>query len=190
MLTLAPAKKSYNHTSQSHDYPSCVESLHLPRGNVHHNYRNDADNSDFNENQHELMMKDYYSYNQDKMTAAQIRELKVGTLPYLSHNDVRLCMSDRNIVRKELDLDTESVLSGNDKQPIRDFFYSVHDSVHECLSSHDNPSVQNKSYVSPKPEAEMEKLCQMAILCRGSHEFLSPIMLSKKSHTGAKLNKV
>ncbi len=26
------------------------------------------------------MMKDYYSYNQDKMTAAQIRELKVRTI--------------------------------------------------------------------------------------------------------------
>ncbi len=30
---------------------------------------------------------------------------------------------------------------------IRDFFYSMH----ECLSTHDNPSVQNKSYVSLKP---------------------------------------
>ncbi len=53
-------------------------------------------------------------------------------------------MSDRNIVRKVLHLDTDSILSGNDKQPIRDFFYSMH----ECSSTHDNPSVQNKSYVS------------------------------------------
>ncbi len=66
-------QKPYNHTPQSLDYPSCAESLHLPRGNVHHNYRSDADNRDFNENQHELMMKDYYSYIQDKMRAAQIR---------------------------------------------------------------------------------------------------------------------
>ncbi len=36
--------------------------------------------------------------------------------------------------------------------------------------------------------AEMEKLRQMGILLRGSSEFLSPIMLIKKSHTGAKLN--
>ncbi len=35
----------------------------------------------------------------------------------------------------------------------------------------------------------MEKLLQMGILRRGSSEFLSPIMLIKKSHTGAKLNK-
>ncbi len=56
-------------------------------------------------------------------------------------------MLDRNIVRKELDLDTDSVLSGNDKQSIRDFYYSMH----ECLSTHGNPSVQNKSYVSLKP---------------------------------------
>ncbi len=94
----------------------------MPKGNAHHNYRSDADNRDFNENQHECMMKDYYSYNQDKMTAAQIMELKVRTFPYLSHDDVSLCMADRNIVRKELDVDTDSVLSGNDKQSIRDFF--------------------------------------------------------------------
>ncbi len=83
-------------------------------------------------------MKDYYSYNQDKMTAAQISKLKVKTFPYLSHDDVRLNMSDRNIFRKELDLDTDSVLSSKDKQSIRDFFYSMS----ECLSTHDNSSVQ------------------------------------------------
>ncbi len=70
----------YNHTPQSHDYPSCAESLHLSKGNVHHNYRRDTDNHEFNENEHELMMKDYYSYNQDKMTATQIRELNVSSV--------------------------------------------------------------------------------------------------------------
>ncbi len=35
----------------------------------------------------------------------------------------------------------------------------------------------------------MEKLRQMGILRRGSSEFLSPIILIKKSHGGAKLNK-
>ncbi len=67
-------------------------------------------------------MKDYYSYNQDKMSPTQIRKLKVKTCPYLSDYDVRLSMSDRNIIRKELDLDTDSVLSGNDKHSIHDFF--------------------------------------------------------------------
>ncbi len=83
--------------------------------------------------------------------------------------------------------------------------------MRECLSTHDNPSVQNMSYVSLKPvnlkpfyikayltheteikfaEAEMEILCQMGILRRGSSEILSPIMLIKKSHSGAKLNEV
>ncbi len=115
-------------------------------------------------------------------------------------------MSDRNIVRKELDLNTDTVLSDNDKHSIRDFYYSMR----ECLSTHDKPSVQNKSYVSIKPvnlkpfyikpyltheseikfaEAEMEKLRQMGILRRGSSEFLTPIMLIKKSHSGAKLAK-
>ncbi len=67
----------------------------------------------------------YYSYNQNKMSPAQIRELKVRTFPYLSVDDVRLSMSDRNIIRKKLHLDTDSVLSGNDKQYIRDFLYSM-----------------------------------------------------------------
>ncbi len=92
-------------------------------------------------------MKDYYSYNQDKMSPAQIRELKVKTFHYLSDDDVRLSMSDRNIIRKELDLDTDSVLSVNDKHSSHDFFHSMS----ECLSTHDNPSVQNKSYMSLKP---------------------------------------
>ncbi len=49
-------------------------------------------------------MKDYYNHNQDKMTPDQIRELKLKTFPYLSIDDVCLSMSDRNIVRKELNL--------------------------------------------------------------------------------------
>ncbi len=53
-----------------------------------------------------------------------------------------------NIVRKESNLDTDYVLTDNDKQSIRDFYYSMR----ECVSTHDNnPSVQNKSYVSLKP---------------------------------------
>ncbi len=32
------------------------------------------------------------------MTAAEIRELKVKTFPYLSHDDVRLSMLDSNII--------------------------------------------------------------------------------------------
>ncbi len=172
----------------------------MPRGNADHNFYSKAHDNQFDDNQHELMMKNYYSYNQDKMTTAQIRDLKVKTFPYLSDVDVRLCMYDRNIVRKELDLDTDSVLAVNDKWSISDFFYSMR----ECLSTHDNLSVQNKSYVSLKPvnlkpfyimpnptheteikfaEAEMEKLCQMGILDRGSSEFLSPIMLIKSQIT-------
>ncbi len=82
--------------------------------------------------------------------------------------------------------------------------------MRECLSTHDNPSVQNKSYVSLKPvnlkpfyvkpyltheseikfaEAEMKKLRQMGILRGGSSEYLCPIRLIKKSHSGAKLAK-
>ncbi len=38
-------------------------------------------------------------------------------------------------------------------------------------------------------QAEMEKLRQMGILRIGSYDFLSPVMLIKKSHTSAKLNK-
>ncbi len=151
-------------------------------------------------------MQDYYSHNQDKISQAQIKELKVKTFLYLSDNDVRLFMSDINIIRKELDLNTDSVLSDTDKHSIRDFVYSMR----QCKSTHDNPSVQNKSYVSVKPvnlkpfyikpyltyeseirfaEAEIETLHQMGILRRGSSEFLSPKLLIKKSHPVAKLNK-
>ncbi len=197
----------YNHMPQSLDYPTCAECLHMSKGNVH-NYINNGRKykNQFNDHQHEIMMKDYYNHNQDKMTPDQIRELKVSTFLYLSSNNVCLSMSDRNIVRKELDLNTDTVLSDNDKYSIRDFYYSMR----ECLSTHGNRSVQNKSYVSLKPvylkpfyikpyltheleikfaEAEMEKLRQMGILLRSSSEFLSPIMLIKKSHSGAKLAK-
>ncbi len=91
-------------------------------------------------------MIDYYSHNQDIMSPAQIRELKIKTFPYLSDEDVRLSMPDRNIIRTELDLNTDSVLSDSDRQSISDFFYSMR----ECLSTHDNTSVQNKSYVALK----------------------------------------
>ncbi len=47
------------------------------------------------------MIKDYYSHNQDKMSRAQIRELKVKTFRYLIDNFVRLSMSDRYIIIKE-----------------------------------------------------------------------------------------
>ncbi len=134
-----PCHNQYNHTPQSHDYPTCAESLHMPK-HCHHEYQTKPHSKEFNDNQHELMMKDYYSYNQNKMSPAQIRELKVKTFPYLSDDDVRLSMSDRNIIRKELDLDTDSVLSVNDKQSIRYFC----DSMCEYLSTHDIPSVQNK----------------------------------------------
>ncbi len=56
------------------------------------------------------------------MSSTQIRELKVKTFPYLIDDDVRLSMSDKNIIRKELELDTDSVLSSNDKHSIHDFF--------------------------------------------------------------------
>ncbi len=65
----------------------------------------------FNEHQHIIMMKDYYNHNHDKMTRDEIRELKIKTFPYLSSDAVHLSMADRNIVRKELDLNTDSVLS-------------------------------------------------------------------------------
>ncbi len=92
-------------------------------------------------------MKDYYSHNQDRMSPTQIKELKVKTVPCINDHDVRLSMSARNIIRKELDLDTDSVLSYTNKHSIGDFIYSMR----ECLSTHDNTIAQYKSYVSLKP---------------------------------------
>ncbi len=106
-------------------------------------------------------------------------------------------MSDRNIIRKEVDLNTYSVLTDRDKPIICDVFFSVR----ECLSNHDNPSFQSKTFVSLKPvdlkpfymkpylthekeikfaETEMEKLRKIGILRQGSDAFLSPIMIHQK----------
>ncbi len=112
-----------NHTPQSLDYPTCAETLHMPKGNLH-NFNNTGSKykNQFNDHQHQIMMKDYYYHNQDKMTPDEIRELKIKTVSYLSSDDIRLSMSDRNIVTKELDLNTDFVLSDSDKQSIKDFY--------------------------------------------------------------------
>ncbi len=102
-------QKPYNQTPQSHDYPTCAESLHMSKHGFHFNYHNEAHRNEFSHNQDEIMRQDYYSHNEDKMTPAQIRELKVKTFPYLRDDDVRLSISDRNIIRKELDLNTDYV---------------------------------------------------------------------------------
>ncbi len=81
--------------------------------------------------------------------------------------------------------------------------------VRECLSTHINPSVQNRTYVSLNPinikpfyiqphmthekeinfaQKELEKYRLMGILRKGSSEFLSPVMLIEKSHDGTQLN--
>ncbi len=84
---------SHSYTIQSYDFPTCAESKHICMSNSD-NYSMSKDrNTEFNENQHEKMMKHYHKYNQDKMTAQQIRELKCKTFPYLSKDDVRLNMS-------------------------------------------------------------------------------------------------
>ncbi len=96
---------------------------------------------------HEIMMRGYYSHDQDKMNASQIYALKRKTFSYLDKTDVRLKMPDRIIIEKERDLDTNSVLSETDKGIVREFYYSCT----ESLSTHDNPSVQNRTFVSLKP---------------------------------------
>ncbi len=115
-------KDPFNHKPQSHDYPTCAESMHIHRNKKDHNFYSKTTDTVFDDGQHEQMMKDYYSHNQDKMTPAQIWKLKIQTFPYLDSEDVRLYMSDRNIIRKERDLDTDSVLEHSDKQSNRHFF--------------------------------------------------------------------
>ncbi len=90
-----------NHIPQSLDYPTCADTLHMPKGYTHiHNKHGWKYENQYNDHQHEIMMKDQYNHNQDKMTPDQIRELKMKTFPYLSNDGIRLSMSDRNIVRK------------------------------------------------------------------------------------------
>ncbi len=134
-------------------------------------------------------MKHYYTIDQDHMKTGEIRKLKLKTFPYLDKNDVKLDMLDRSIVQRELSLTTDSVLPDHEKSDMVDFFYSMR----ECLSTHDNSSVDCKMTVSLNPvnlkpfyirsylthekeikfaEAEMDKLRQMGILHRGSSEYL------------------
>ncbi len=81
-------------------------------------------------------MKHYFTIDQDHMKSSDIRKLKMHTLPYLDKNYVRLDMSDRSIVQRELDLTTDSVLPDKNKSVVVDLFYSMR----ECLSTHDNLS--------------------------------------------------
>ncbi len=146
-MTLLLLTYTCHYTPQSLDYPTYANTLHMPKDYAHiHNNHGWKYENEFNDHQHEIMMKDFYKHNQDKMTPDQIREFKIKTFPYLSNDDLRLNMSNMNILRKDLDLDTDTVLSENDRYSIRDVYYSMR----ECLSTHDNSSVHNKSYVFVK----------------------------------------
>ncbi len=115
--------------------------------NQYRRWGNASDVTDEEVLMHDLVMSDYYSHDQDKMNASQIYALKCQTFPYLDKSDVRLKMSDRVIIERELDLVKDSVLSKTDRIKVKDFYYSCR----ECLSTHDNPSIQNKTFVSLKP---------------------------------------
>jgi hypothetical protein len=151
------------------------------------------------------ILEKYYKSDQDNMTATQIYDLKRRTFPYLPPDDLRLKMPDRVIIDKDLDLTTDSILTPKDRETVKNLFYSLR----ECLSTHDNPSIQNKAFISLNPvnlkpfyikpylthdkeikfaEKEMEKLRLMGILQRGSSQFLSPVMLIPKAHSGSKLS--
>ncbi len=113
-------------------------------------YKRKANVSDVTDDEvssYDLVMRDYYSHDQDNMTTAEIYALKCKTFPYLEKSDVRLKMSDRVIIEKELDFVTDSVLSEADRVKVKDFYYLCR----ECLSTHDNTCIQNKTYVSLKP---------------------------------------
>ncbi len=64
----------YNHTQQSHDYPTCADSMHMSKGRAYHNNQGRKYKNQFNDHLHEIMMTDYYKHNQDKMTPKEIRE--------------------------------------------------------------------------------------------------------------------
>ena len=151
------------------------------------------------------ILEHYYKCDQDNMTTSQIYDLKRKTFPYLPPDDLRLKLTDKIIIEKDLDLHTDTVLTLTDRETVKDLFYSLR----ECLSTHDNPSIHNKAFVSLNPvnlkpfyikpylthdkeikfaEKEMEKLRLMGILQRGSSQFLSPVMLIPKAHSGSKLS--
>ncbi len=67
----------YNHTPQSNDYSTCANSMQMPKDQTTHNKYGRKYDNQFNDHQQEIMMKDYYKHNRDKMTPADIRELKL-----------------------------------------------------------------------------------------------------------------
>jgi hypothetical protein len=68
------------------------------------------------------ILEQYYKYDQDKMTAIQIYDLKRKTFPYLPSNDLRLKMPDRVIIDKDLDLLTDSILSPKDREIVKNLY--------------------------------------------------------------------
>ncbi len=196
-----PIRKTYNNSMPSHTHYS--ENYHnFKQQNTTHTSSHTSTNTMSNAEK----MKRYYSFDQSKMTTQEIYELKRFTFPYLEPDDVRLSLPDSVIIEKELDLHTDSVLTPSEREKVAKLFYDLR----ECLSIHDNPSVSSKRFVSLNPinlqpfyikpylthpdeikfaEKELKKLQLMGILRRGSSEFLSPLMLIRKSHSGQKLSK-
>ncbi len=76
--------------SQSLDYPTCAESVQIRKtSHFNSNRASNKDSVQFNDHQHENIMKNYYKH-KDKMTPNQIRRLKLQTFPYLSSDDVSM----------------------------------------------------------------------------------------------------
>ena len=72
--------------------------------------------------------KRYLTFDQDNMTPVEIRKLQLHTFPHLNDDDVRLDMTDRAIIDRELDLETDTLLQTQaDKKEVRLFFYDHRD---------------------------------------------------------------
>ncbi len=85
---LAPVK-IYSHTPKSLDHPTCAESVQMHKtSHFNTNRASNKQSVQFDDHQHENMMKNYYKHNQDKMTPDQIRQLKLQTFQYISSDDV------------------------------------------------------------------------------------------------------
>ncbi len=161
--------------------------------------------SDFNYGIDPDVYVKYRDQDQESMSKKDLFKLKSAVFPHLDKTDKRLTMTDREIIKRELDLKTDSVLSPDERSKVFDMFYKNR----ACLSTHGqvgtntNLSIkllpQNLSPFSIKPylkherdilfaEAELKKFEQLGILQKGYSEFLSPVMLISKAHTGEVLD--
>jgi len=127
---------------------------------------------------------------------SDIKVQKLKDYPFLEPNDPRLNMTNSEILHREVDLDTNCILSGQEKSEFRQILqnlqptFSLHGEVGQSQHTIDFDLIDDQPfYIRPYSVSEQEKqiidkelskLVKMGILEQGVASSSSPIMLLKK----------